>query len=248
MAAESKHWDAQGYQARHSYVFRYGQGVVELLDPQKGERIVDLGCGSGQLTAEIAARGASVIGIDRSEEMIAQARANFSEIDFRIADATTFEIDGEADAVFSNAALHWIKDARGAIDRVWRALKPGGRFVLEMGGKGNAGSVVRAVREVAGEVELPWYYPTVAEYAALLEARGFEPRMMTLFDRPTEVEGENGLEDWLIMFGSTLFRGMDEARQREIRRAIADRLRPAMYRDGSWWIDYRRLRVVAVKL
>src|SRR6185312_13855733 len=112
MAAESKHWDAQTYQTRHSYVFRYGEGVVELLNPQRGERIVDLGCGSGQLTAQIAERGANVIGIDRSEEMIAQARANFPEMDFRIADATNFEIESEADAVFSNAALHWVKDAR----------------------------------------------------------------------------------------------------------------------------------------
>lgn len=255
-----KGWDAQGYQARHSYVFKHGEGLVELLDPKPGERILDLGCGSGQLTAKIAEAGAQVIGLDLSPDMIAQARANYphielaigtairrGKIEFRIGDATSFELSEPVDAVFSNAVLHWVKDAARAIACVYRALKPGGRFVMEMGGKGNTRTLLATVREVAGQLASPWFYPSVGEYSALLERQGFEVRFATLFDRPTTVEGENGLDDWLVMFGGKLFAGISEERQREIRRAVADRLRPAMYRDGNWIVDYRRLRVVAVR-
>jgi trans-aconitate methyltransferase len=242
-----KGWDAQSYQTRHSYVFKHGEGLVELLDPKSGERILDLGCGSGQLTAKIADAGAHVIGLDLSPDMIAQARANFPQLKFAIGDATAFELDEPVDAVFSNAVLHWVKDAEAAIACVGRALKPGGRFVLEMGGKGNTRTLLAAVKEVAGERASPWFYPSVGEYSVLLERQGFEVRFATLFDRPTTVEGENGLDDWLSMFGGKLFAGISEDRQREIRREVSDRLRPAMYRDGNWIVDYRRLRVVAVR-
>jgi trans-aconitate methyltransferase len=242
-----KGWDAGSYQTRHAYVFKHGEGLVELLDPKPGERVLDLGCGSGQLTAKIAAAGAAVIGIDLSPDMIAQARANYPEIKFDVADATTFEIDTSVDAVFSNALLHWVNDAAAAIACVHRALKPGGRFVMEMGGKGNTRTLLAAVREVAGELRNPWFYPSVGEYSALLERAGFEVRFATLFDRPTIVEGESGMEDWLSMFGGKLFAGIREDRQREIRREVANRLRPVMFRDGNWIVDYRRLRVVAVK-
>ncbi len=250
--SNDKGWDAQSYQDRHSYVFKHGEGLVELLDPKPGETILDLGCGSGQLTAKIAAVGALVSGIDLSPDMIAQARSNFPAIEFRVADATSFAIHSPVDAVFSNAVLHWVNDAAAAIGRVHAALKPGGRFVLEMGGQGNTRTLLAAVREVAGKFgetsRNPWFYPSVGEYSALLENAGFEVRFATLFDRPTTVPGESGLDDWLVMFGGKLFAGIDEDRQREIRREVADRLRPVMFRDGDWIVDYRRLRVVGVKL
>ncbi len=241
-------WNPEHYQARHSYVWQYGEVLIDLLAPQPHESILDLGCGTGQLTARIAATGAAVTGIDRSPEMIAEAKHNFPDISFLVADATAFELDKPNDAVFSNAVLHWVKDAGAAAACIFRALKPGGRFVAELGGHGNTRAVLEAVREVAGPIELPWYYPSVGEYTAVLERQGFEVRLATLFDRPTRAEGEDGLQDWLVMFGGALFAGMTEDRQREARSAVADRLRPRMYRDGGWTIDYRRLRVVAIKL
>jgi trans-aconitate methyltransferase len=252
-SSTDKVWDAQRYQSQHSYVFKHGEGLVDLLDPKPGERILDLGCGSGQLTARIAEAGATVIGMDLSPDMIAQARANYPEIDFRIGDAAAFEVEEPVDAVFSNAVLHWVQNAEAAIERVHRALKPGragkpgGRFVMEMGGKGNTRALLAAVADVDGTLESPWFYPSVGEYAGLLEKHGFEVRFAALFDRPTEVGGENGLEEWLVMFGGKLFTGIPESRQSEIRKAVAEKLRPAMYRDGKWVLDYRRLRVVAVK-
>ncbi len=248
MTDAPKKWDAAGYQARYSFVFKYGEGVVELLDPKPGERILDLGCGSGQLTAKIAEAGAIVQGIDQSPEMIAKARENYPEIKFEVADATSFVLDSPVDAVFSNAVLHWVKNASGAIECIYKALKPGGRFVMEMGGRGNTKALLGAVRDVAGEIDLPWFYPSIGEYSTLLERAGFEVRFATLFDRPTVVEGENGLDDWLVMFGGKMFAGISEERKREIRKSVADKLRPRFFKDGNWTIDYRRLRVVAVKL
>lgn len=241
-------WDAGRYQERHAYVWRHGEALIDLLAPRAGERILDLGCGPGQLTARISESGATVMGLDRSPEMIAQARRNFPEIAFRVADATAFDVDEPVDAVFSNAALHWVKDAAAVAACVRRALKPGGRFVAELGGQGNVRTLLAALQQEDASMEVPWYFPSVGQYAAVLEQHGFEIRMATLFDRPTRAEGENGLDDWQVMFGAALLDRFSEPRKAEIRRSVAERLRPEMYREGGWTVDYRRLRVVAIKL
>lgn len=235
-------WDVERYEAGHSYVWNFGRGVMEWLEPKPGERILDAGCGMGQLTAEIAGQGASfVLGIDAAPGMIAQSRANypkakFPNLEFALADLTRFVAPGEPfDAVFSNAVLHWVRPPEEAARAIAGALKPGGRFVAEFGGHGN----VAAVQAALGEQRYPWYFPSIAEYTALLESAGLEPVRAILFDRPTPVAGEGGLEDWLEMY----IPGLDAG----VRRAVVDQLRPRMYRDGVWTLDYRRLRVVALK-
>jgi len=179
--------------------------------------------------------------------MIAQARANFPALDFRIGDATNFSVDEPLDAVFSNAALHWVKNAGAVAACVSRALKPAGRFVAELGGHGNIQSVVNVIRDVLGPVELPWFFPSIGEYASLLEPHALEVRRAELFDRPTRVEGEDGMEHWLAVFCESIVAGMPDQRRKETRSAVAQTLRPQCYRDGGWTLDYRRLRVVAVK-
>jgi trans-aconitate methyltransferase len=233
-------WDAKQYQQRHSYVFAYGHAVLDLLAPQKGERILDLGCGSGQLTAAIADAGASVMGLDASPEMLAEARGHYPGIEFRAGDAADFALESPVDAVFSNAVLHWVKNAAGAAACIAQALKPGGRFVAEFGGHGNIQSIVDAIHEVLGPVETPWYYPSISEYASLLDQSGLETRQAWLIDRPTPVEGEDGMEDWLAVFA----RDIVEQSQRRI---VAQKLRPTNFKDGVWTVDYRRLRIVAHK-
>jgi SAM-dependent methyltransferase len=155
-------WDAKQYQQRHSYVFEYGRAPLDLLAPQPGEKILDLGCGSGQLTAAIAEAGASVIGLDASPAMLIEARANFPGIDFRLGDAAEFSLDESVDAVFSNATLHWVKNADAAALCIARVLKPGGRFVAEFGGHGNIQSVVDALRAVLGQSRHPGITPASA--------------------------------------------------------------------------------------
>jgi trans-aconitate methyltransferase len=244
-------WDAARYQDQHSFVWRYGANLLELLDPRHGERILDVGCGTGQLTAEIARSGAHVVGLDNSPEMLAGARKNFPELTFVSGDAAAFDFAEPFDAVFSNAALHWVKDAEGAVESIARALSVGGRFVAEFDGKGNIASVQAALRTVLGpgaDAQSPWYYPSIGEYSAVLERHGLEVRNASLFDRPTQLEGENGLDHWLRMFTQSYLRQFSPESADEIVRQLVEQLRPVFYRDGIWTVDYRRIRLIAVRL
>lgn len=243
----SRNWDVERYEAGYSFVWSYGAAVIELLAPQPGERILDLGCGAGQLTREIADRGAMAIGLDSSPEMIAQARINYPEIRFILADAAEFSLDEPVDAVFSNAALHWMTDARAVAARIRGALRPGARFVAEFGGKGNIRAILAAVEEALGRDCNPWYFPSTGEYAMLLESEGFRVTHAFYFDRLTELTAPDGMAGWLEMFGGPLFRGLDPASRRDAIRRITDKLRGGLYRDGKWYVDYRRLRIVAVR-
>ena len=254
MVVDSGIWNAALYQSRHAFVYEFGKGLVELLAPQPGERVLDLGSGTGQLAGEIAARGADVILIDHSAEMVAQARANFPAIRFEEGDARTFAVDEPVDAVFSNAVLHWVKPAGAAVDRVWHALKPGGRFVAEFGGHGNVRAICAAMRgamEEAGYQSFdaldPWYFPTIAEYAGELERRGFDVTFATLFDRPTPLEGDAGMRNWVRMFGGVFLGAVRPEEHEQLFNAVERRARAALHRDGKWHADYRRLRVVAYK-
>jgi trans-aconitate methyltransferase len=245
-------WDSSLYDDRHSFVWRAGASLVDMLQPQAGERILDLGCGTGHLTAKIAECGSAVTGMDSSTSMIAQARQNFPSLKFVLADARDFHFDEPFDAVFSNAALHWIHDAESAIRCIAAALRQGGRFVLEMGGKGNINRIRTAIEETltaAGyPAKCPWYYPGVAEYSTLLEKHGFEIRMAQTFDRWTKLEHpERGLREWIEMFAGSYFEPVPANDKEILLRQIEDRTSPELNREGHWWADYRRLRVEAIK-
>jgi trans-aconitate methyltransferase len=244
-------WDAARYQDRHSFVWRYGADLLELLNPQPGERILDIGCGTGQLTAEIARSGAQVVGLDNSPDMLADARKNFPDLWFVLGNATGFVFEEPFDAVFSNAALHWVKDADRAVACIRRALRPGGRFVAEFGGKGNITTVQAALRAVLGpaaDEQSPWYYPGIGEYASILERHGLEVRNASLFPRLTPLTGADGMDHWLRMFMPAYLHHLSPERANEIVHKLEEELRPALYRDGTWTLDYRRIRIVAIAL
>jgi trans-aconitate methyltransferase len=248
-------WDANLYDAKHDFVWKYGSDVISLLAPCAGERILDLGCGTGHLAAQIAESGAQVKGVDRSAEMVAAARIAYPKLRFGISDARNLAFQGEFEAVFSNAMLHWIHEPELVLQGVCRALRPGGRFVAEFGGKNN----IRAMQEAfdlalvelgvaeAGEVH-PWFYPSVSEYSTLAERNGLEVRFITLFDRPTGLaDGAAGMRNWIVMFGADYLAKAGEARRDEFFIRVEEMLRPKLFRDGQWWADYRRLRLVAYK-
>ncbi len=243
-------WDSELYEARHNFVWRLGEGVVELLAPRAGEHILDLGCGPGQLTRKIADSGAEVIGLDASPEMIGQARQNYPELRFVLQDAAALPFDNEFHAVFSNAALHWMLNPAAVVSGVARALRPAGRFVLEMGGKGNIQTIVDTIQRVVAKYRsgpLPasrQYYPSISEYAAILESHGLEVRMAQLFDRPTPLEGEAGMENWLKQFKLYYFEGLPSSVLAE----TVSELRTKLHTDKGWLADYRRLRIEAFKL
>jgi trans-aconitate methyltransferase len=245
-------WDPKLYNDRHSFVWQQAAGLLDLLAPQPGEAVLDLGCGTGQLTAQLAAAGAAPLGVDSSPEMIAEARRTYPAITFDVRDARQLDFDGQFDAVFSNATLHWVPEADRVAAGVARALRPGGRFVAEFGGRGNVAAVVAALRaaaeRVAGvAVESPWYFPSVGEYAVLLERHGLEVTFAALFDRPTPLEGADGLRRWVEMFGGPYLDRVPPDRRAAFLDAVEAAGRPALSRDGGWVADYRRLRVVAVR-
>jgi trans-aconitate methyltransferase len=246
MGANADKWDSSLYDARHSFVWKKSADLVDFLDPKPGERILDLGCGTGHLTAGIAERGAEVVGLDASPSMVAQARQNFPRLKFMLADGGALRFDDRFDAVFSNAALHWMKDAPAVIASVARALKPGGRFVLEMGVLGNIATILEALRQVLPAAENPWFFPSAAEYATLLEAAGFEIRLMETFERIHALEHpEKGMREWLEMFCGAWFDGIPTSDRPRLVAEIENLLRPKLWYDGCWHADYRRLRAIA---
>ena len=247
-APAGQRWDPKTYAANARFVAELGQPVVELLAPRPGERILDLGCGDGALTEKLAALGCSVVGVDSSPEQIAAARAR--GLDARVMDGQSLAFAAEFEAVFSNAALHWMKEPDAVIAGVARALKPGGRFVGEMGGAGNIARIVEALTAALARrgmaPELPWYFPRPEEYRAKLEAAGFAAEEIALFPRPTPLPGDIGA--WIEIFcAGSLARLGDTERQpfiAELREALTAHLRQP---DGSWIVDYVRLRFAAVK-
>ncbi|GCF10971.1 class I SAM-dependent methyltransferase [Dictyobacter arantiisoli] len=245
-------WNADLYDQKHAFVFKYGASLISILAPQAGETILDLGCGTGHLTRAIADAGAHVIGMDSSASMIESARIAYPGLDFQVGDATNFTPASPVDAIFSNATLHWIQNPAAAARHMAAALKPGGRLVAEFGGKGNIATITSATRQAAKEItgqdiQSSWYFPSIGEYTSLLEQYGLTVNSAILFERPTPLEGEDALRNWLNMFGLVIFQQLPEdIKQQVIIRAEA-LARPTLYQNGRWIGDYRRLRIVAYK-
>jgi trans-aconitate methyltransferase len=254
-ATQGSQWNAGLYDDKHSFVWKMAAGVMDLLEAKPDERILDLGCGTGHLTSQIAEKGAKVLGVDRSATMVQQAREKYPALQFEVMDAREISFAEPFDAIFSNATLHWIKEPEKVIAGIAAALKPGGRFVAEFGGKGNTKQLLaalgRAWRKLGlpGHPPEPWYYPSIAEYSGLLEKNGLEVTYATLFDRPTPLEdGERGLQNWLKMFGSALLEKQSTEEQSRLLATVEEEARPALFQNGTWTMDYRRLRLVAKKL
>jgi trans-aconitate methyltransferase len=248
--ASDQRWDPEAYARNARFVSDLGAGVVELLAAKAGERILDLGCGDGALTRTLAEAGCRVVGVDGSPGQVAAARA--LGLDARVGSGETLAFDAEFDAVFSNAALHWMRRADLVIAGVWRALVPGGRFVGEMGGHGCVEHIRRALiaaldrRGLDGTAADPWYFPTAEDYRALLEAQGFRVDMMNLFARPTPLPGD--VVGWLEIFAQSFTAALPVAERPAFLTEVRDTLRPALCDvGGRWTADYVRLRFAAVK-
>ncbi|MGH9359078.1 MAG: class I SAM-dependent methyltransferase [Terriglobia bacterium] len=254
-AGEPLFWDAALYDSKHSFIWQRGSELLELLGPKPGEFILDLGCGTGRLTVQIAGAGAETLGIDSSPEMILEAIRLHPGLRFEVRDARDFSFNRPLDAVFSNAALHWVREPERVVRSIAKSLRAGGRFVAEFGGKGNISRVVEAFYLALGEMGFvagrginPWYYPSIAEYSAILERHGLETVFARLFDRPSPLEdGRAGLQNWLKLFAGAFYSRVPGDRQEEFTRRVETLLEPALFHDGTWVLDYRRLRIVAVK-
>lgn len=251
-----REWDASRYDSAHSFVWERGKGVVELLAPAQDERILDVGCGTGHLTSQIAESGAEVVGIDSSEDMVRLASENYPNIRFEVADARSLPFDGEFDAVFSNAVLHWVRPPEAVVDSVRRALRPGGRFVAEFGGENNIRAIMTAVGEALDALERNGtevyrpnkYFPSLDEYVSLLESRDFGVTYSAHFERPTPLDGgEDGMRRWLRMFGWDYLSPLSPEQREEVVAHIEKAARSTLYTEGTWTADYWRIRFEAFR-
>lgn len=243
-------WDPQQYATHARFVAELGRDLIDLLDARAGQRVLDLGCGDGAQTAELTARGFEVVGVDASAAQVAAACER--GLDARVVDGVALPFQSEFDAVFSNAALHWMKQPECVLEGVYRALRPGGRFVGEFGAAGNVGQVLAAVQQGLLRRGLdpaachPWYFPTGDEYRQLLITHGFEVRSLVVFERPTLLPGE--LTNWLETFAKAFVHGWPDEDRADLFAGVADQVRPRLQdAEGRWWVDYVRLRFVAEK-
>ncbi len=243
-------WNPQTYAENARFVADLGRGVVDWLAPQSGESILDLGCGDGALTETLAAVGCEVFGIDASPEQIAAAKLRGLHV--AIADGHSFDLGRTFDAVFSNAALHWMREPARVLRCVHRGLKPGGRFVGELGGAGNTATVVAALRAALSRRGLsfdelsPWYFPSAEEYQGELTAAGFDVQRIELFPRPTLLPGD--LLGWLDTFAGALTSQLPRAERTGFLQDVRSQCLPALCdADGRWTVDYVRLRFAAVR-
>lgn len=243
-------WNTKTYAENARFVSDLGMPVVEWLKPQAGERILDLGCGDGALTLKIQELGCEVVGVDASPDFVQFAQS--LGLDARLLDGHALDFNAEFDAVFSNAALHWMKQPNQVIESIWRALKSGGRFVGEFGGDGNVAKIVAALqtalkqRGVDPEPLNPWYFPTVEDYQTRLQAKGFRVNEIVLISRPTPLP--TNLRGWLATFANPFITAIPTTEQDAFLAEVTDLLKPDLCDvSGQWIADYMRLRFSAVK-
>lgn len=242
-------WNPEQYARNARFVSDLGMPVVELLSPRPGERILDLGCGDGALSVKLVELGCAVVCVDSSLEMIEAARSR--GLNARVMDGGSLQFDSEFDAVFSNAALHWMKEPVRVIDGVQRALRPGGRFVGEFGGCGNVSKIVTALESALASrgktVACPWFFPRPEEYRSMLEAAGFKVKTIELIPRPTLLPGDAG--DWLETFAQTYTSVLPEEERSGFLADVVEGLRTILCdEEGNWIADYVRLRFSATRI
>ncbi len=242
-------WDANRYEEDAKFVRDLGDEVIELLDPKKDEKILDLGCGEGSLTLKISQRGAKVVGVDSSYLMVEKSRAK--GIEAYVRSARELDYHERFDGVFSNAVLHWIPQADEVAYGVYRALKRGGRFVAEFGGEGNVATIIKAISQLFeehpqwGGFENSWYFPSANEYKKVLESVGFEVVSARIIPRPVPIKS---IENWLDLFGEGIMKAMSEEEKKKFKSKLTEMLKPKLYdEERGWWADYVRVRVKAVK-
>ena len=251
MSTNGHKWDPKGYDEHADYVYTLGEPLIALLSPEEGEKVLDLGCGHGELAMRVSELGCELTGVDSSPEMVEASIAN--GINTILGDARDLSFDNEFDGIISNAAIHWMSDIDQVLDGCYRALKIGGRFVGEFGGEGNVGKILLATSEYfeshpeLGEFVMPWYFPSLDEFSYELENAGFFIEYIELFERPTVLP--TGIKGWLLTFFHGLMSNFTDKQKDEFLSNISEMLKPHLYNEATskWHADYVRLRFKALK-
>ncbi|CAH9018997.1 class I SAM-dependent methyltransferase [Candidatus Nitrosacidococcus sp. I8] len=250
MPESNQHWNSQSYKEHAHFVPTLGTPIIKWLAPKPEEYILDLGCGDGTLTEKIASIGCTVVGVDSSPEFVSEACSR--GIDARLMDGANLQFNEEFDGVFSNAALHWMKENHSVARGVWNALIPNGRFIGEFGGKGNIQTIVMVLYEVLEKYSInahslnPWYFPSVKEYQDMLESVGFEIIRIIQFERPTVLA--TGIQQWVKVFAQSFISDLPISDQIACINIIQNKLYPLLYKNNQWVADYVRLRFEARKI
>ncbi len=244
-------WNADNYTDNFNFVYEYGTALCDLITVPKGSVIIDLGCGNGTLTQKLAEKGFCPIGIDSSAKMLKKAESLYPDLHFMLGDACSFELEEKADAIFSNAVFHWIDNHELLFKNISNNLKIGGELVFEFGGKGCVQTVHSALGRAFEEYGLSYKnnfnFRSIGELAPLLERNGFRVEYASLFDRPTPLKGENGLENWINMFITSAFYNVDAEVKNDIIARTVEICKPKLCKKNGWIADYVRIRMKAVK-
>ena len=248
-----KKWDSNNYKENFSFVPKYGEDVMNLITKKPGTMVIDLGCGNGTLTNILKEKGYAVVGVDQSSEMLELAKKAYPDLNFICSNALTFNVGSKADVVFSNAVFHWIKkeDQDQLIKNVYDNLNHDGELVCEFGGYNCAekvhSSLERSFQKRGLNYVRYFYFPKISEYTSILERNGFKAEYAILFDRPTVQKSDNGVIDWINMFVTEAFKGMDNNLKNEIINEVQNDLYDELCINGKWYIDYVRIRIRARK-
>lgn len=245
-------WNSTLYDNKHSYVAEYGKSMIDLINVEKNQKILDLGCGTGVLTNELAKKGATVIGTDLSEDMIEQANANYPSMNFQVEDAINLPFENVFDTVFSNAVFHWIPNQEKLLHSVYTSLKENGILICEFGAKNNINQIITAIEKITGQMGYSYhslfYFPSKAEYKLLLEQAGFEVKHIMEYNRPTPLaDGEKGLRNWINQFFAGDLVIFSEEQKEKIFCETEKLCKNNLWKEGKWVADYRRIQVVAIK-
>lgn len=243
-------WNTDLYDSKHNFVAEYGKGLLEFVPRNDNQNILDLGCGTGVLTAKLADLGEKVIGVDSSENMIRKAYRQYPDIEFKVCDALALPFSDEFDVVFSNAVFHWINDHNALLCNIHKVLKKNGLLVCEFGANGNIATIENAFAQVCGELGYEYNpkfnFPTSENFADLLQKNGFIIDKVYDYDRPTPLkDNENGLSNWMKQFFASELELIPEKIQVEIFKKVEDLTKDTLWNGREWVADYRRLRAIA---
>ena len=244
-------WNAGLYQDKHGYVAEYGKELLEYVADDKTQIILDLGCGTGELTNELAQK-ATVVGIDGSESMIRKAEERYPKIEFHVMDACSLKWRDYFNVIFSNAVFHWIRDQQSLLKSIYHALKTEGKLICEFGADGNISKIQKsfhdATRKYGYGFTSPFYFPTTHEYKQVLEQAGFNIELIIDYDRPTALkDGKFGLRNWLKQFFAMDLSNFTMDQQIDTFETIEGHLYSDLWDGKQWVADYRRIRVIASK-
>ncbi|BBB47259.1 methyltransferase domain-containing protein [Pelolinea submarina] len=243
-------WDSGLYDNKHGFVAEFGKGLLEFIPRNMSQRILDIGCGTGALTAQLASQCGYVLGIDSSLEMVEKAKEQFPDIDFQVMDALALSYEHEWDVVFSNAVFHWIPDHDRLLNKIQRSLKPSSKLICEFGAQGNIETIERAFiaafEEIGHTYRSKFNFPSVVAFSALLRKNGFLIDKVTDFDRPTPLkDGEQGLINWARQFFAAELEMLTDEEQDKLLQKMQSTLKDKLWNGQEWVADYRRLRAVA---